>query len=383
MLEKHTKLEKDFGIEWQEYKLGEIFTIEKTLSFNKDKLTKGFEFDYVTRTSQKQGVLQTTGFVNSDNINKEGTWSLGLLQMDFFYRDKPWYAGQFVRLVRPTFSFNRNVALYFSVLMNKQKKHLLSGLVRDVDEKFLSSVVYLPTKSGEIALDYMDQFIASFKTECVATLKRYLKVTGLEDYHLTSKEKVILGDIEHFNWKEFTIEDVLTWQTQISELNPLHLNSLSLSTEEVYPFYGQATQNNGIIKYLHLQDDVLNNKTSSPTILIHSNNQNIVYLDSPFYLKDGHGATSVLQAKELNKMNSLFIMSAIKKVIKKKYSYNSKATKVALKNTSIFLPVNSCLEPDYELMEKLVTIVQKVVIKNAVLFADREIALTYGFSKSH
>ena len=47
-------------------------------------LTDGNEYDYITRTSLNQGVLQTTGFVNDENINNAGTWSLGLLQMDFF-----------------------------------------------------------------------------------------------------------------------------------------------------------------------------------------------------------------------------------------------------------------------------------------------------------
>ena len=55
----------------------------------------------ITRTSLNQCVLQTTGFVNDDNINNAGTWSLGLLQMDFFYRKKPWDAGQVVRKIVP------------------------------------------------------------------------------------------------------------------------------------------------------------------------------------------------------------------------------------------------------------------------------------------
>lgn len=66
-------------------------------------------------------------------------------------------------------------------------------------------------------------------------------------------------------------------------------------TSEKYPFYGQATDNNGIISYESLKSAVLNNKNALPTILVHSNNQNVVYLQTPFYLKDGHGATSVLQ----------------------------------------------------------------------------------------
>ena len=96
--------EKLRAVKWGEYKLGTLFDIENTLSFNVDKLVEGIEYDYVTRTSINQGVLQTTGFINESNINASGTWSLGLLSMDFFYRRKPWYAGQFVRIIIPNVS---------------------------------------------------------------------------------------------------------------------------------------------------------------------------------------------------------------------------------------------------------------------------------------
>ncbi len=57
------------SLTWQHFKLGDLFEIEKTLSFNKDALTQGEDYDYITRTSQNQGVLQTTGFVNAENLN--------------------------------------------------------------------------------------------------------------------------------------------------------------------------------------------------------------------------------------------------------------------------------------------------------------------------
>lgn len=126
--------------------MGDLFEIQNTLSFNKDQLSFGTDYDYVTRTSQNQGILQTTGFVNQENINLAGTWSLGLLQMDFFYREKPWYAGQFIRKIIPKIKLEKSAILFFTVLLNKQKKNLLSGLVRDVDYIFLNSKIQLPIK---------------------------------------------------------------------------------------------------------------------------------------------------------------------------------------------------------------------------------------------
>lgn len=155
-------------------------------------------------------------------------------------------------------------------------------------------------------------------------------------------------------FKEYRLEDVLTWQPQ-KEIDPLKIPDLTVQSDVLYPFYGQATLNNGIISYLSLTERVLNNPEGKPTILIHSNNQNVVYLETPFYLKDGHGATSVLQSDFLNERIALYLITSIKKVITKKFSYNEKATKIALKNTYIQLPINDDEEIDYKYMERYIS----------------------------
>ncbi|GAA8488596.1 restriction endonuclease subunit S [Helicobacter pylori] len=138
------------GLTWQHFRLGDLFEIEKTLSFNKDALTQGEDYDYITRTSQNQGVLQTTGFVNAENLNPPFTWSLGLLQMDFFYRKKSWYAGQFMRKITPKAEIenkiNSRTAHYFTTLLNALKRPLLSVLVRDIDKTFREQKIQLPLK---------------------------------------------------------------------------------------------------------------------------------------------------------------------------------------------------------------------------------------------
>ena len=380
--------------------MGKLFEIQNTLSFNKDKLVDGNDFDYVTRTSQNQGILQETGFVNEENINPAGTWSLGLLQMDFFYREKPWYAGQFVRKIVPKIELNKSSILFFTVIFNKQKQNLLSGLVRDVDKAFLTAKIHLPTQNGQIDFAFMENFIVELEerriqemeVERIVELEAYLRVTGLSDYILTEEERAVLEAfrsgkiswggvklldkqrIKDIEWKIFRMEDVLEWQPQ-KEINPLKLDKLQDKNQKLYPFYGQATINNGIISYNQLVEEVLNNKEGKPTILIHSNNQNTIYLESPFYLKDGHGATSVLQSKKLNKLNALYFMSSIKKVILSKYSYNAKATKIELKNTLISLPSVQG-KPMYDYMEVFIRAVQKLVIKDVVQYADRKIEAT-------
>lgn len=169
-------------------------------------------------------------------------------------------------------------------------------------------------------------------------------------------------------WGEYRIEDVLQWQSQ-KEIDPLKLEELKDETEVKYPFYGQSTTNNGIISYCQLTKKVLNNQNGKPTILIHSNNQNIVYLETPFYLKDGHGATTVLQSEKLNKINQMFIVASVDRVIKSKYSYNHKATKIELKNTKIHLPTKNG-EIDFGFMESFIAELEASRIKELEAYLE-------------
>lgn len=180
-------------VEWGEFRIGDLFEIKSTNSFNADVLIPGNEYDYVTRTSVNQGVLQETGFVNYENINPAGIWSLGLLQMDFFYRKKPWYAGQFVRKIIPKIKLTDKSVLFFTALFNKLKKKLLSVLVRDVDNLFLTTVISLPIKNNGIDISFIDKFISELEAERLTELEAerlteleaYLSVTGFENYNLT------------------------------------------------------------------------------------------------------------------------------------------------------------------------------------------------------
>ncbi|WP_069633239.1 restriction endonuclease subunit S [Campylobacter pinnipediorum] len=170
------------SIKWCEFRLGDLFKIEKTKSFNSDSLVDGFEYDYVTRTSINQGILQTTGFINDNNINSEGTWSLGLLQMDFFYREKKWYAGQFVRKVIPKFELNEYTKLYFSSVLNSLKPYLLTLAVRFVDEEFRKIKVNLPVFKNNIPnYDFMQTFIRAIEKlvikDIVLFAERKIKAT--------------------------------------------------------------------------------------------------------------------------------------------------------------------------------------------------------------
>ncbi|MGL2643706.1 restriction endonuclease subunit S [Helicobacter pylori] len=193
------------GLTWQSFRLGDLFEIEKTLSFNKDALTQGQDYDYITRTSQNQGVLQTTGFVNAENLNPPFTWSLGLLQMDFFYRKKSWYAGQFMRKITPKTEIenkiNLHIAHYFTTLLNALKRPLLSVLVRDVDKTFREQKIQLPLKPTaktqtleDIDFHFMHTFINALMKQTIQGVAEYCGAKIQATKEVISQETPIQKD---------------------------------------------------------------------------------------------------------------------------------------------------------------------------------------------
>lgn len=269
--------------------------------------------------------------------------------------------------------------LYIAALINKVRPMWAGNDRPSVQKSRLEKLeLELPFLNNEIAFVYMENYIKA--------LEAYLTVTNLRDYHLTKNDEKVLDKFaklsdtksrveESEDYAYFKLQDVLKWCSGIKELNPLKLDELSDESENKYPFYGQAIINNGIISYHNLRREVLNNPDGRPTILIHSNNQNIVYLESPFYLKDGHGATSVLQSEKLDKYTAFYLMTAIKKVIEKRFNYNAKATKIGLKETEIQLPIQNG-QIDYTFMSDFIRAVEKLVIKDLVIWADKKIATT-------
>ena len=372
------KLEKT---EWGEFRIGDLFEINPTKYYklqNEEIISINGKTPLISNSSIENGVM---GFSNLKAINEGNsiTCSDTTLGADtMFYQENDFigysHIQHFVPKLKP---FNKAIANFIISACRVSTANSKYDYGNKFNRNAMNNTkIHLPTKNGAIDFDFMDSFIAELQALRVAELQAYLLATGLKNYTLTEKEEKVLKDFENgkMQWSEYKIGELLHWQSQ-KEIDPLKLENLKDETEKIYPFYGQATINNGIISYNQLSNNVLNNKNGKPTILIHSNNQNIVYLETPFYLKDGHGATSVLQSEKLNRLSQMSIIACINKVIKRKYSYNQKATKIELKNTVINLPSQNH-QPDYAIMEIFISGIQKLVIKEVVLYADRKIEAT-------
>jgi hypothetical protein len=93
--------------------------------------------------------------------------------MDFFYREREWYAGQFVRKIIPKMKLTKNLILYSTVILNKLKHDLLAGLVRDVDCTFLNSYVQLPKQNNQPNYTLIETFITAIQKLVIKDVVMY------------------------------------------------------------------------------------------------------------------------------------------------------------------------------------------------------------------
>ena len=297
-----------------------------------------------------------------------------MLQMDFFYRRKPWYAGQFVRKIVPKIDIPERAIQFFTTLLNKHKPKLLSVLVRHVDETFLKSTICLPAKEdGSIDFDFMESFIAELEAERLAEMEAerlaemeaYLKVTGLDDYELTEAEEKALEDFKNdkISMREYTFEELFNNIKQGRRLK----KDDQLPGD--IPFVMSGVTNTGVVGYV-----------SNPVASFPKNSITVDIFGNSFYRDYDFGAgddTGVYWNEQIHysKPTMLYFTAAMGKALFGKFSYGHKLRSSQSKDFKISLPIKDG-EPDYSWMDTFVSAIQKQVIKNVVFYADQKIQAT-------
>jgi hypothetical protein len=151
-------------------KVSKVFKMDgATPSYDKGALVEvdseaSEKYDYITRTVENRGICERTGFISKNGLFPRGTFSLGLLQMAFFFRPNEWYAGQFVKIIHCIDDVDDDAKIYLEAILNGLSNKLLSVLVRDVERTFYESEILLPVKrDGKIDYEWMSNYTKTTK----------------------------------------------------------------------------------------------------------------------------------------------------------------------------------------------------------------------------
>jgi hypothetical protein len=220
----------------------------------------------------------------------------------------------------------------------------------------------------------MENFIEELEKEKTEKLNDYLKVTWLSDFNLTNEEKKILRDFDsgEFEWGEFKIWKL--FEKLSTKKLPFKASELSIEQENNYtlPCLTSSFKNQGL-NYFAPKDNltILKNVISIPS------NSDIyrAYFQSKDFtiLSDAYAINWTIDKSLKNYKHGLFSVTSINKVTDLKiYSYKNKLGGWnTVKDKDIKLPIKNN-KPDYKLMETLISAIQKLVIKDIVLYADKK-----------
>ncbi|EGQ2719986.1 TPA: type I restriction endonuclease subunit R [Staphylococcus pseudintermedius] len=351
-------------MEWSEYRIGDLFDIQKVKSYNTDKIIKGNEYDYITRTSTNQGVLCTTDFINEEGLNDDHCWSLGLLQLDIFYRKRKWYAGQFVRKITPKININKNEAHFFTVALNSIKPRLKELLVRDVDKVFLNSYIKLPSADGEIDFDSIKYIVTLLERIQKSKVKKYLEERNLTECNLYDFEQKTINNYNKLEWKTFKVGELFQ-KVKVKKV-PYKAKELPNTPKGDFdlPCLTSSFMNQGL-NYFAPRDNltILSNVITIPS---NSDIYRAYYQPNEFtVLSDAYAIQWKSEYLELTENQYLFFVQCINKVTDLNiYSYKNKLGGWnTVKEKEISLPVKDG-DIDYTYMERFITAMKKILMKN-------------------
>lgn len=361
--------EKLQSVKWGEYELNVLFEKIKTNSldyktadlpsvaegeFNLPALTAGIQNqglnNYVPRKNAT--ILQNVISISANGANTGAT----------FYQSKEFTVLQDAYAIKWIYSND--------ILTDRQYLFLTGCISKTIFgnyewtnkagwERIKTEKIQLPIKDGRIDFDFMESFIAELEARHIAELEAYLTVTGLKDYTLTKEEEKAIKDFYTLNWMNYNLEDLFGKSTRGKRLKSVDRVQGDL------PFVTAGEACEGISAYIGNDVEIFESNTTTIDMFGSAKYRNFRYG------ADDHVA--VVHTEKLPKHAAVFVTTAIHKSSHTgKFDYSRNFYAKDADELDILLPTKEN-KPDYLFMATLISAIQKLVIKDVVIYANRKI----------
>lgn len=220
--------------------------------------------------------------------------------------------------------------------------------------KIKDEYIQLPTQNGEIDFEYMESFVAE--------LEAYLLAIGLKDYELTDEEKYVIEEYDNLVWDTYNLSKLFGKATRGKRLKSAD------RVEGDLPFVTAGETNEGISAFIGNKVQVFSKNTATIDMFGSAKYRNYDY--------GGDDHIAVVHTENLPMKAAIFVTTAIHKSSHNgQFNYGKNFYAKDADELSIMLPQEND-KPNYKYMQTLISAVQKLVIKDVVLYADRKIEAT-------
>lgn len=362
----------------------EILTYKKRFDANKVELVENCGHPYVVRTSSGNG---QKGFIDEDEIylNDGNTISFGQDTATMYYQEVPYFTGDKIKILKSKLSrFGKTNAQFFLATMRNSFQNFTWGSSSFNVSIIANQKIQLPLKENaldfsnpcdnikNIDFDFMESFIRELEEERIRELNAYLLATGLKDYALSAEEEKALEAFKTVQWGEFELPEIF-------DIKNTHniLSSEIVAESGTTPYLCASAENNGVSSYISYKNELLENGNC---IFIGGKTFVVSYQKDNFYSNDSHNLALYLKEQNVTKSNQLYLATCIHKSLSHKYSWGNSISGSKIKSDKFQLPTKNN-KPDYATMETFIKAVEKLVIKDVVLYADNKIAATKNVVK--
>ena len=366
--------EKLGTVKWGKFKYKDVFNrIEQGRRLKKDDQIDG-TIPFVMSGTTNAGVVNYIA-------NPVASFPKNAITIDIFgntfYRNYAFGAGDDTGVYwNDATAYSSNAMLFFAVAMQKSMMGRFSYGKKLRSSQSENFTMCLPlTDNGFINFDFMESFIAELEAERVAELEAervaelsaYLTVSGLDNYELSSDEVQALQNYSSLTWKLFNLECLFGKSTRGKRLKGDDRISGTL------PFVTAGEASEGISSYISNNVEVFEKNTTTIDMFGSAKYRNYKYG------ADDHIA--VVHTENVPMKAAIFLTSAIHKAAHTgKFDYGHNFYAKDADALDIMLPAKDGI-PDYSTMGILISAVQKLVIKEVVLYANKKIETTKAVTK--
>ena len=347
-------------VEWGEFKYKDIFNkIVQGRRLKKDDQISG-DIPFVMAGTTNSGVVN---YISNPVANFPKNSITVDIFGNVFYRDYDFGAGDDTGVYwNNEIKYSKETMLFFSISIEKSLFGKFDFGKKLRSSQSLNFKINLPIKNNKIDFDFMESFIAELEAERLAELEAYLLATGLKDYALTAEEQQVLDDFENVKWQTFNLEKLFGKSTRGRRLKSVDRIAGNL------PFVTAGETDEGISAFIGNNVTVFSENTTTIDMFGSAKYRNYQY--------GGDDHVAVVHTENLPKFASIFITTAIHKTsYAGLFSYSRNFYAKDADELNIALPIKQH-QPNYEIMETLISAIQKLVIKDVVLYAESKIEST-------
>ena len=338
------------SVEWGEFRIKDVFEVANSKPYHKDKLmlcNNGIE--YVTRTSQNNGVEDIVSLESNYILSEANSISLGAENADFFYHENKYLTGNKMYCIKNQYINKFNGLFLVNIFRNSIKGAGFGYGKGLTGTRFKTRYILLPIDDNgkpnwQFMEDYIKQEMKVQSGKVAAYYENKLMKLGFEllDY-----------DVE---WKEFKVKELF-------EVKPVKGKSITNYKKGKIPYITTSSIDNGLNSFIDTEDNI----SIKNCISIDPIGGKSFYHDYDFVGRGGAGsAINLLYNNNIDKYSGLFICRVLESSSFSKASYGVQLNGNRLKNLKLLLPIDKNGEPHWEYMSQFMEKLEKENIEKTL-----------------